>query len=303
MLILFIESYRNYFINLIECAVNGLFLQAIDYFCFLTVILKKLKDAKLPLILVTNDDGVHAPGIKNLIETIRPLGNVIVVAPDEGRSGMSHAITIKFPLRIQKIKEEEGLTVYSCSGTPVDCVKLAIDQILDKYPDIILSGINHGSNSSISVVYSGTMAAAMEGGLHGIPSIGFSLLDYSIHADFSHVSGYVSEIVKNVLLNGLPENVVLNVNFPVNTEIEIKGLKICRQAMGIWKGEFEKRTDPHTRDYFWLTGFFQNFEAEATDTDEWALQNNYVSVVPVRVDLTSHSSIQKLKTFYEAIKV
>ena len=256
-----------------------------------------------PLILVTNDDGIHAPGIKNLIEIAKPLGQVVVVAPDEGRSGQSHAITIKYPLRVHKIKEDTNFTFYSCNGTPVDCVKLAIDQLLDRYPDIILSGINHGSNSSISVVYSGTMAAAMEGGLHGIPSIGFSLLDYSIHADFSHLAGYIEEIVKNVMLNGLPKNVCLNVNFPLNTDEEIKGIKICRQAHGIWKGEFEKRTDPHTRDYFWLTGYFKNFEMEATDTDEWALQNNYISIVPVRVDLTSHSSIQQLKAFYETIKI
>lgn len=262
-----------------------------------------MKNNQTPLILVTNDDGINAPGIKNLIEIVKSFGKVVVVAPDEGRSGMSHAITIKYPLRVHKLKEEENFTLYSCSGTPVDCVKLAIDQLLDRYPDIILSGINHGSNSSISVVYSGTMAAAMEGGLHGIPSIGFSLLDYSIHADFTHVSKYVSEIVKNVLINGLPVNVCLNVNFPATSSEELKGIKICRQALGIWKGEYEKRTDPHSRDYYWLTGYFKNFEPEATDTDEWTLQNNYVSVVPVRIDLTSHSSIQKLKTFYETIKI
>jgi len=262
-----------------------------------------LKQEKLPLILVTNDDGVHAPGIKNLIEAVRPLGILVVVAPDEGRSGQSHAITIKTPLRVYKLKEEEGYTLYSCNGTPVDCVKLALDQLLDRTPDLIVSGINHGSNSSISVMYSGTMAAAIEGGLHGIPSIGFSLLDYSIHADFSHTLGFVKDIVRNVLVNGLPEKVVLNVNFPIVSDEEIKGIKICRQALGIWKGEFEKRTDPHSRDYYWLTGYFQNFDEDATDTDEWALQNNFVSVVPVRVDLTSHSSIQKLKAFYEAIKV
>ncbi len=262
-----------------------------------------MKDSKAPLILVTNDDGVHAPGIKKLIEIVRPFGNVVVVAPDEGRSGMSHAITIKYPIRVHKLKEEPAFTLYSCSGTPVDCVKLAIDQLLPTKPDIILSGINHGSNSSISIVYSGTMAAAMEGVLHGIPSVGFSLLDYSIHADFSHTSLYIEEIVNNVLINGLPENICLNVNFPIASENAIKGLRICRQARGIWKGEYEKRTDPHKRDYFWLTGYFNNFEAEAADTDEWALQNNYISMVPVRVDLTSHSSIQKLKGFYEKIKV
>jgi 5'-nucleotidase len=262
-----------------------------------------LKDNKTPLILVTNDDGIHAPGLKNLIETVRPLGRVVVVAPDEGRSGQSHAITIKIPLRVFKLREEENFVMYSCTGTPVDCVKLAVDQILDRYPDLLISGINHGSNSSISVVYSGTMAAAMEGGLHGIPSIGFSLLDYSIHADFSHVLGYVREIAETVLLNGLPEKVCLNVNFPVFSDERIRGVKICRQALGIWKGEFEKRTDPHTRDYYWLTGYFKNFEPEAEDTDEHALQSNYVSIVPVKVDLTSHSSIQKLKTFYETIKI
>ncbi len=251
-----------------------------------------------PLILVTNDDGVHAPGLKTLIEIARKLGDVIAIAPDEGRSGMSHAITIKYPLRVNHIRDDDGFALYSCSGTPADCVKLAINEILDRKPDLLLSGINHGSNSSISVVYSGTMAAAIEGGLHGIPSLGLSILDYSSRPDFSACIHYGENIIKNTLLNGLPEGVCLNINFPKIPAEDIKGIRICRQARGLWIEEFDKRTDPHRREYFWLTGYFENFEPEAEDTDEWALRNKYVSVVPVRLDFSDMAAIDKLRYVY-----
>jgi 5'-nucleotidase len=253
---------------------------------------------KKPLILVTNDDGIHAPGLKALIEVAREIGEVVVVAPDEGRSGMSHAITIKYPLRLNKISQEEDIVIYSCSGHPADCVKLAVNQVLERKPDLLVSGINHGSNSSISVVYSGTMAAAVEGGLHGIPSIGFSITDFSSRPDFSACKFYGRKIIKKTLDEGLPAGVCLNVNFPKLPGEDIRGIKICRQARGLWIEEFDKRTDPHRREYFWLTGYFDNYEPDDEETDEWALKNNYISVVPVRVDFSDLKAMDELKSIY-----
>ncbi len=256
-----------------------------------------------PLILVTNDDGIHAPGLKALTEIARKLGDVVVIAPDEGRSGMSHAITIKYPLRLNKITDEENLVIYSCSGQPADCVKLGVNQVLDRKPDLLVSGINHGSNSSISVVYSGTMAAAVEGGLHGIPSVGLSISDFSSRPDFSACDHFGLHILKNTLLEGLPEGVCLNVNFPRLPREDIKDIKICRQARGVWIEEFDKRVDPHRREYFWLTGYFDNYEPDDEDTDEWALKNNYISVVPVRVDFSDLKAMDKLKLLYEKTSI
>jgi len=251
------------------------------------------------LILVSNDDGMHASGIEALIETVRPFGKVLVVAPAEGQSGMSHAITIKVPVRVHKVRNEDEPDVarYICSGTPVDCIKLAISRLANRKPDLIVSGINHGGNSSASIVYSGTMAAAMEGCVNGIPSIGFSLLDISREADFSAVKEIAREIIERVLSEPLPEGVCLNVNVPQVPISEIKGIKICRQTKGFWIEEFEKRTDPNRKDYYWLTGLFQNLEPDATDTDEWALNNDYVSIVPVKIDLTSYDTMKKIKSW------
>ncbi len=251
-----------------------------------------------PLILVTNDDGIHAPGLKALVDIAKKFGQVLVVAPDEGRSGMSHAITIKYPLRLNKILKEDDLIMYSCSGHPADCVKLAVNQIVDRKPDILVSGINHGSNSSISVVYSGTMAAAIEGGLHGIPSIGLSITDYSSRPDFSACKFFGEQIIKNTLLEGIPEGICLNVNFPKLPLNDIRGFRICRQARGLWIEKFDKRVDPHRREYFWLTGYFDNYEPDDEDTDEWALKNNYISIVPVRVDFSDLEAMKKLKSLY-----
>jgi len=247
------------------------------------------------LILVTNDDGVEAKGLKSLIEMVREFGKVIVVAPEESQSGMSHAITTKLPIRGRTVKKEEGLEIYSWSGTPVDCVKLALHQLLGRKPDILVSGINHGSNASVSVVYSGTMAAAIEGGINKITSIGFSLLDYSADADFETAGIYVKRIIEKVFMNGIAEGICLNVNIPVGKENELKGIKVCRQTDGYWQEEFEKRIDPGKREYYWLTGYFSNSEPLADDTDEWALQNKFVSVVPIRIDFTSYSRIKELK--------
>lgn len=247
------------------------------------------------LILVTNDDGVHAPGIRALIEVLQPFGKLVVVAPHEGQSGMSHAITVKVPLRIETLEETVNRKVYSCNGTPVDCVKLALDQILERTPDLVVSGINHGANSSTAVVYSGTMAAAIEGCLNQIPSIGFSLLDFSRNADFSEAVIHIPGIVRRVLEEGLAPWTCLNVNIPMKGPKPISGIQVCRQTKGMWKEEFDRRRDPAARDYFWLTGEFKNMEPDAKDTDEWALAQNYISIVPVKIDLTDYDSLSKLK--------
>lgn len=242
-----------------------------------------------PAILVVNDDGITAPGIKALMDTMRGIGNVVVVAPDSPQSGMGHAITIGSPLRLDKVDIYEDVESYSCSGTPVDCVKLAVNKIFKgKKPDLCVSGINHGLNNSINILYSGTMSAAVEGAIESIPSIGFSLDDYTLQADFSHCLKYVREIALQVLQNGLPQSTLLNVNFP-NTN-HIKGIKICRQANAKWAEEFDERMDPHKRPYYWLTGVFQ-LNDTGEETDVWALENNYASVVPVQFDMTAHHAI------------
>ena len=247
---------------------------------------------KRPLILVTNDDGITAPGIRTLIEVMNEIGDVVVVAPDSPQSGMGHAITIHETLFCNKIKVDEGPQVeYKSSGTPADCVKLAVSEILDRKPDLCVSGINHGSNSSINVIYSGTMSAAVEAGVEGIPAIGFSLLDYSWDANFEPLKKYIKKIALNVLANGLADGVVLNVNFPNNTTFE--GIKVCRQARANWVEEFDKRINPQGKVYYWLTGKFVNMD-KGEDTDEWALAHNYISVVPVQFDLTAHHFMHKL---------
>lgn len=248
-----------------------------------------------PTILVVNDDGVTAPGIKALIDVMKELGNVVVVAPDGPQSGMGHAITIAKPLRLDAVDLYEGVEMYKCSGTPVDCVKLAVNRIFKgKKPDLCVSGINHGLNNSINVLYSGTMSAAVEGAIERIPSIGFSLDDFTLDADFSHCLKYVKSISQKVLNEGLPTGTLLNINFPKGGAL--RGVKICRQAHAKWAEEFDERLDPHKRSYFWLTGVFQNFD-QGEDTDVWALDNGYVSVVPVQFDMTAHHAIPLLNTW------
>ena len=251
---------------------------------------------KRPLILVTNDDGISAPGIRNLIRIMNDFGDVVVVAPDSPQSGMGHAITIDATLRCDKVVIDNGpQTEYACSGTPVDCVKLAVNQLLERKPNLCVSGINHGSNSSINVIYSGTMSAAVEGALEGIPSIGFSLLDYANDADFSEADKYIRKLIKSVLKNGIDKGICLNVNFPKTLDAQqIKGIKVCRQANANWEEEFEKRKDPKGRIYYWLTGKFVNYDT-GKDTDEWALANHFVSVVPVQFDVTAYPSISSLQ--------
>tara|TARA_R110001583_G_scaffold109032_3_gene257700 strand:- start:3094 stop:3858 length:765 start_codon:yes stop_codon:yes gene_type:complete len=250
---------------------------------------------KRPLILVTNDDGITAPGIRTLIAVMNQIGDVVVVAPDSPQSGMGHAVTINETLYCNEIKIDEGpQREYKSSGTPADCIKLAVSEILKRKPDLCVSGINHGSNSSINVIYSGTMSAAVEAGVEGIPAIGFSLLDYSWNADFEPLKPFIKQVAENVLENGLPDGVVLNVNFPKSETF--KGVKVCRQARANWVEEFDKRVNPQGKTYYWLTGVFTNMD-NGEDTDEWALENNYISVVPVQFDLTAHHFIQKLNTW------
>jgi len=250
---------------------------------------------KRPLILVTNDDGITAPGIRTLIAVMNEIGDVVVVAPDGPQSGMGHAVTIDDTIYCNEIKVDAGpQREYKSSGTPADCVKLAVSEILERKPDLCVSGINHGSNSSINVIYSGTMSAAVEAGVEGIPAIGFSLLDYSWNANFEPLKDYIRKIALNVLENGLPDGVVLNVNFPKSETF--KGIKICRQARANWVEEFDRRINPQGKVYYWLTGNFVNMDS-GEDNDEWALANNYIAIVPVQFDLTAHHFIQKLSSW------
>jgi 5'-nucleotidase len=251
------------------------------------------------LILISNDDGIDARGLKSLIEMVKPFGDIFVVAPEQGQSGMSHSISLLEPLRTITVNSSDGVEIVSVKGTPVDCVKLALNQLLPRNPDLMVSGINHGSNSAISVIYSGTMGAAIESSLYGIPSIGFSVLDHKKTADFSIAIKYGRKVVEDVLENGLPEQVALNVNFPVVSEADFKGFKICKQTTGVWKEEFIKRTDPYGGDYYWLTGDFNNFEPNNEESDEWALNHNYASIVPVKIDFTEYKTINELKKRYK----
>lgn len=253
--------------------------------------------AKKPLILVTNDDGIFAKGIRTLVEEMIELGEVWIVAPDKPQSGMGHAVTINDPLRLAKEHFGiPGVKAFSCSGTPVDCVKLAIYRILKRKPDVLVSGINHGSNSSINVIYSGTMSAAVEGAVEGIPSIGFSILDHDADADFDPARKFVRQIVKQALKQEWPLGTCLNVNIPKLKEHQIKGIKVCRQAQGFWSDAFDVRKDPSGKEYYWMTGAFNNPD-KGEDTDEWALEHHYISLVPVSFDMTAHQAIGPLNTW------
>jgi len=244
-----------------------------------------------PLILVTNDDGMFAPGIKALVEVARELGEVVVVAPNSPQSGQGHAITLTEPLRLHKVDVFDDIPAYECSGTPVDCVKLAKQVILkNRKVDLCVSGINHGSNASINIIYSGTMSAAMEASIEGIPSIGFSHLDYSFEADFSAAKHYAKKIIEHTLNEGMGDAKLLNVNIPNLPLTEIKGVKVCRQAEGTWNEEFVESKDPRGQSYYWMTGSF-SLHTEDKNTDIWALQNNYISVVPSKHDLTDHHAL------------
>lgn len=251
------------------------------------------------LILVTNDDGYSAKGFRAAIEVARTFGRVVAVAPERTQSGMSQAITMYNPLFLKKQHEEEGVVIYSFSGTPVDCVKMAFDYLLeDRRVDLVISGINHGSNAAVNVLYSGTMGAAIEGSFYGCPSIGLSLTDHDLDADFEAAVHFGREIVGKVLEAGMADSLCLNINFPIAKIDQIKGIRVCRQTNGYWKEEFYHHEDPRGREYFWLTGEFINREPEAEDTDEWALANNYVAIVPVQVDLTDYRRKKELEQLF-----
>ncbi|WP_341658556.1 5'/3'-nucleotidase SurE [Blattabacterium cuenoti] len=253
---------------------------------------------KKPIILVTNDDGIVAPGIRALVHSMNLLGDVYVVAPNKPQSGIGHAITMNTILYCDSVKIDNGKQKeWECSGTPVDCVKLAISDILPRKPDICVSGINHGSNSSINIMYSGTVSAIIEASIEGIPSVGFSLLDFNWNADFEASKKYVCQIVKKILYNPIPEKIItLNVNIPKLKKEQIKGIKICRQADSKWKESFDKRHNPKGKTYYWLVGEFLNLD-EKVDTDEWALKNGYISIVPIQFDLTNYTILNFLKSW------
>ena len=235
-----------------------------------------------PLILLSNDDGYQAKGINELIKALRDEAELVVVAPDGPRSGASGAITSAVPVHYEKVSEEEGLSIYKCSGTPVDCTKLALHTIVGRTPDMIIGGINHGDNSSVNVHYSGTMGVVVEGCLKGIPSIGFSLCNHDADADFSFTLPYVKSIVKTTLENGLPYGTCLNVNFPDTKEL--KGIRICRQTDGVWINEFAECNHPRHNGYYWLT-------------DHWALDHGYVAITPTKIDVTSYELMEKMKSW------
>ncbi len=245
-----------------------------------------------PLILVTNDDGYQAKGIVTLIEAMKELGEIMVFAPDTHRSGMSSAISTSQPLRARMYRKEEDLTAYVCNGTPVDCVKLALNEFTDRKPDLLVSGINHGSNAGISVLYSGTMGAAIEGCVFEVPSIGFSLCDFNADADFTATADVARILAAKVLQKGLPNGVCLNVNVPAG---KIKGIRMTTQTNGKWVNEYHRSKDGMGRDVFWMTGNFENWEADNEDNDEWALANGYAAVVPVKIDLTAYDFIPVLR--------
>jgi 5'-nucleotidase len=253
-------------------------------------------DAKKPLILVTNDDGISSKGIKSLVEAVRPFGDVVVLAPDSPQSGMGHAITVNNLLRMNKSILFEGIDAYTCSGTPVDCVKLGIYELLKRKPDLLVSGINHGENTSTNVLYSGTMSAAVEGAMEGIPSIGFSLADFDADADFTACKEVVKKVVAQVLNENMPLGTCLNVNIPKGNLEDLKGIKVCRAAKAYWEDRFDKRLDQFGTPYYWLTGNFENHD-KGEDTDLYALSKGYASVVPVHFDMTAYHAMSELNNW------
>ena len=248
-----------------------------------------------PLILISNDDGYSAKGINELAKTLAGLGEIVIMAPDGPRSGASAAITSEFPVRYYKVKEEEGLTIYKCTGTPVDCVKLALFELLPRCPDLIVGGINHGDNSAVNVHYSGTRGVVIEGCLKGVPSIGFSLCDHDAEANFKPMLPYVRKIAEQVLSKGLPKGTCLNVNAPKTDAL--KGLRICRQTDASWGSEWCRGQHPKGGEYFWLTGKFTNNEPDAEEADRWALEHGYVAITPIQIDMTAYALIDELKTW------
>ena len=249
-----------------------------------------------PLIFITNDDGISSKGIASLVEVAKSFAEVVIIAPDKPQSGMGHAITVNSILRLNECDFFPGLTAFSCSGTPVDCVKLGIYEVMHRKPDLIISGINHGENSSTNVLYSGTMSAAVEGAMENIPSIGFSLADYHADADFSEAQDIAAKIISISLENRFPDHVCLNVNVPKKSDIPVKGIRVCKQAHAFWEDRFEKRFDQFGKPYYWLTGEFKN-EENTADSDLYALQNGFASVVPIQFDMTAYQHLEYFKKY------
>ncbi|SNC63895.1 5'-nucleotidase /3'-nucleotidase /exopolyphosphatase [Hymenobacter gelipurpurascens] len=255
--------------------------------------------ARKPLILISNDDGITAPGIATLVRVMNRIGEVVVVAPNSPQSGMGHAITIGNPLRLEANNIFGDIEAYECSGTPADCVKLAKHYVLrDRKPDLVVSGINHGSNSSVNVLYSGTMSAAIEAAIEGLPAIGFSLCEYGHEADFSHTEEWIEHLTREALKHGIPHGTALNINIPKNSATPIAGARVCRQARAKWQEDFDLRYDPYRRPYYWLVGEFVNLD-KGTDTDEWALANNYISIVPCQFDLTALHAVLEMNSEWD----
>ncbi|MBQ0007505.1 MAG: 5'/3'-nucleotidase SurE [bacterium] len=242
----------------------------------------------MPIILITNDDGIQAPGIQQLAKMASHHGEVVVVAPDGPRSAQSSALTINYPVSVKVVKHEDNITFWSCTGTPADCVKLAMSQLLDRTPDLVISGINHGSNASVNVLYSGTMGAAIEGAMHDVPSVGLSINDHSFDVSFQYCLPYFEKIIERVLEKGLPKDICLNVNAPVG---EVKGLRVCRQASGRWANDFTPDNAPRPVKYYWMVGDFFNTEKDDPDADQVAMNDGYISIVPVQVDMTAYSAM------------
>lgn len=266
-------------------------LNLFSYFCGRKKMIfnKKMK----PLILISNDDGYHAKGINSLVDMIADFGDILVCAPESARSGFSTAFSATTPLRLKLRRKREGMEMWSCNGTPVDCVKLALSELCDRRPDIVIGGINHGDNASVNSHYSGTMGVTREGCMKGIPSIAFSLCDHDDDADFEPLRKYVRSITSDVMRDGLPKGVCLNVNFPVAKEF--KGVKVCRMARGTWGNEVVRAHHPRGYDYFWLVGQYTNDEPEADDTDNWALRHGYVAITPTTIDVTAYGMVEKIE--------
>ncbi len=248
------------------------------------------------VILITNDDGIDAPGIGFLTSFLQDFGKIFVVAPETGMSGMGHAVTIKNPLRIKSLGSEANIERYSINGTPADCVKLALDQIIKQKPDMIVSGINHGSNHSINILYSGTLAAAIEGAMQNIPSAGFSMCNHNPNIDLEFMRPYVKNICMRLMQNGPAENTCLNINFP-NTD-KPSGIKVCRQSIGYWDEAFDARLDVHNQPYYWLKGNFVVNDIPE-DSDEYALKNGFISIVPISLDLTAHKALERTRIQFQ----
>jgi len=266
------------------------------------------KENNRPLILISNDDGYQAKGINELVDMLRDMADILVCAPDAARSGFSCAFSATEPLQLMKRREEEGVRVWSSNGTPVDCVKLALDQLLDgRRPDMVVGGINHGDNASVNTHYSGTMGVTLEGCMKYIPSVAFSLCDYDENADFEPLRPFIRDITRHVLRNGLPKGVCLNVNFPVlrehgeeRVEKGYKGVKLCRMSLGSWINETVKCRHPRGYDYYWMVGHYRNDEPEEQDTDRWALDHGYVAVTPTQIDVTAYDAFDLLRELGEA---